>query len=76
MLYYMHVAMSNNATCCQHASSHLPCRMRPAPWYCAGIQAFLTDPNDTTIVFTAHVSTDGTSFTTCTVTRWGDMVYV
>ena len=43
---------------------------------CAGIRVFLTDPSDTTIVFTAQVSTDGTPFTARNVTREGDVVYV
>ena len=43
---------------------------------CAGIRVFLTDPSDTTIVFTAQVSTDGTPFTARPVTREGDVVYV
>ena len=43
---------------------------------CAGILVFLTDPSDTTIVFTAQVSTDGTPSTARNVTREGDVVYV
>ena len=43
---------------------------------CAGIRVFLTDPSDTTIVFTARVSTDGTPFTARPVTREGDVLYV
>ena len=43
---------------------------------CAGIQVFLEDPTDPTIVFTAQVSTDGTPFTDRSVTREGDVVYV
>ena len=43
---------------------------------CAGIRVFLTDPSDTTIVFTAQVSTDGTPFTIRPVTKEGDVVYV
>ena len=43
---------------------------------CAGIQVFLEDPTDPTIVFTAQVSADSTPFTDRSVTREGDVVYV
>ena len=43
---------------------------------CSGIQMFLEDPTDPTIVFTAQVSTDSTPFTDRSVTREGDVVYV
>ena len=43
---------------------------------CAGVRVFLEDPSDPTLVFTAHVSTEGSPFTARNVTREGDVVYV
>ena len=45
-------------------------------WCCAGVQVFLEDPSDPTLVFTAQVSTEGSPFTARPVTREGDVVYV
>ena len=43
---------------------------------CAGVRVFLEHPSDPTLVFTAHVSTEGSSFNARPVTREGDVVYV
>ena len=43
---------------------------------CAGVRVFLEDPSDPALVFTAQVSTEGSPFTACSVTREGDVVYV
>jgi len=43
---------------------------------CAGVRVFLEHPGDTTLVFTAQVSTEGSPFTARNVTREGDVVYV
>ena len=43
---------------------------------CAGVRVFLEDPSDSTLVFTAQVHTEDFPFTTHSVTREGDVVYV